>query len=143
MFSRFLSFSASDSASFLTGIDVHCEITSQISSSPTTGVFFSESALRSLFFSSKSCLAFASSSRSDAAFSKFCSFIASCFSLVILTRLSSSALISGVEPYETILILDAASSIKSIALSGRYLSVIYLAESFAAAVSASSRILTL
>ena len=55
--------------------------------------------------------------------------------------LSILSISSGIESI-SILNDEAASSIKSIALSGKNLSVIYLSESFAAAINALSRILT-
>ena len=69
--------------------------------------------------------------------------MASSLSLRILLSLSSISLISGGQVSAFILMPLDASSIRSIALSGKNLSVIYLEESFAAASSASSVIVTL
>ena len=83
------------------------------------------------------------SSLSFAAFSKFCVAIASSFSLFNFSISSSRALIESGFVYVCILTLEDASSIKSIALSGMYLSFTYLADSSTAAFIASSVIFTL
>ena len=78
-----------------------------------------------------------------AAFSKSCVRIASSFSLDKDSSFSSISFKLSGTVYVFIFTLDAASSIKSIALSGKNLSVIYLTDILTAASIASSVIFTL
>ena len=141
--SRFFSFSVSVSVSFVAGIFVQLDTTAHISSLPidTWDSFscffhFSSSALI-LSFSSFSW------SRILAAFSKFWETIASSFSFAISSSFFSNFLkLSGLVKL-LIFALEHASSIKSIALSGKNLSVIYLSDKTVASSIASSVILTL
>ena len=142
-FSRFFNFWFSFSVIFLTGIPVQFAITSAIFSS----VIFTKDFVF-LFFhllSSFSYFAFKalSSSLAFAASSNFWlrtnSSLSLCFSSICscnFFRLSGSVYVFN-------LARDAASSIKSIALSGKYLSFIYLIDNFTAALIASSVIFTL
>ncbi len=95
-----------------------------------------------LFNSSASFAMSFSSSRILAAFSKSWAVIASSFSLFNTSSRASLFLSSSGSVCEPRRFFDAASSIRSIALSGRKRSVIYLEESFAAASRASSVIVT-
>jgi len=141
--SRCFSFSFSVSDILLTGIPVHVAITCAISSLFNCITFLELSSFH-LFCCSSSfcCFAFASS-LSFAAFSKFWVAIASSFSFTAFSISSSRFLIESGFVYVCILTLEAASSIKSIALSGKYLSFTYLVESSTAAFIASSVIFTL
>ncbi len=141
--SSFKSRSLSFSASFFTGIFVHIETTSAISFSPTVySLLFSCSSKRrfilSYFLRSTSCWRFKSP-----ACSKFSMRMerSICMSFSCIFR-KSSRCFSGTRPVLR-RTAAAASSIKSIALSGRFLSLIYLSESFAAATIASGSIFTL
>ena len=96
-------------------------------------------------FCSFSYFAFNSFSLSlkDAAFSNFWILTASSLSFVTLASSSSNSFRESGSVYVFSLALDAASSIKSIALSGKYLSLIYLTDNLTAASIASSVIFTL
>ena len=110
-----------DSAvSLKTGMPVHIETMSAISSSPTCGWSTDSSACQLSSSSRFFCVSFRSLSRSDAAFSNSCASIASSFSpadgLVIS---SSSSRYRGGAVLFLMRMRDAASSIRSMALSGR------------------------
>ena len=85
----------------------------------------------------------ASSSRKADALSNSWFLIASSFSLIISLNSLSSSLPSGESVQTFNLTLELASSITSIALSGKNLSLIYLLDNFVAATIASSEILRL
>ena len=135
--------SLSSSVSCTTGIPVQPETISAISSGVTSSLVWSFFSRQLRFASSILSLSAFSLSRICAARSKFCSLIADSFSFWSCESSSSSPLTSsgGVKFFRRT--LDAASSIRSIALSGRNLSAIYLDESFTAASIASSVIFTL
>ena len=141
--SRCLNFSFSVSDILLTGIPVQVDITPAISSCFRVITFLVLPSFHLFWASSNSCLLFFSSSLSFAAFSKFWVAIASSFSLRTFSISSSKFLIESGFVYVCILTFDAASSIKSIALSGKYLSLTYLVESSTADFIASSVIFTL
>ena len=94
------------------------------------------------FCASSSNLAWLILSLSSAALSKSWSLTALSFSLVSLSKFSSKELSLSDFWKAAILILELASSIRSIALSGRYLSVMYLSDNSTAAFIASSVIFT-
>ena len=94
------------------------------------------------FSASNFSFAICSRSLNSAAFSKFCVAIASSFSIVNFCIFSSNAFNVFGSVYVFSFALDAASSIKSIALSGKNLSVIYRVDIFVAAIIASSVIFT-
>ena len=135
-------FWVSDSNSCVTGIPVHWLITSAISSASTTSssLFSASQAdclwlkVSSSFSRSDFSLTASSYSRSRLAFSSS----ANNRSISLRSCLRSSG-----REYKATRSFAAASSIKSIALSGNLRPVIYLAERFAAASSASSESLTL
>ena len=113
------SFCVSASVSLNTGIPVHIETMSAISSSPMAGRSpdspdsHSCSSWRFLFVSLRSL------SRSAAAFSNSWASIAASFSRRVVSTWSSSSRLAGGELIDLIRIREAASSIRSIALSGR------------------------
>ena len=140
--SIFNNFSASSSSILFTGIPVHIETISAITSSFT--VSFSLFELFQVSLTCSNCsFNFLCSSLTLAAFSKFWHLTASSFSLFILSILSSNSLISSGGVFSFSLTLEPASSIKSIALSGKNLSVIYLTDKSTAAFIAPSVIFTL
>ena len=141
--SRCFSLSFSSCVILFTGILVQLAITSAISSSFKFSTFLLF--LLCHFFFSFSNLSFCSFSLSlkVAAFSKSWTRIASSFSLSNVTIFSSiSFMLSGIV-YVLIFILEAASSIKSMALSGKNLSLMYLVDNSTAAFIAPSEIFTL
>ena len=143
VFSKFFNFSFSLWVNFFTGTPVQLATTSAISSSFKAVTF-----LVFLFchFSFSFCSFSFSSfilSRKIAAFSKSWTLIVSSFSLSRVTISSSNFFKLSGWVYVFILTLDAASSIKSIALSGKNLSFIYLVDSSTADFIASSVIFTL
>src|SRR5918997_603396 len=90
-----MSFCVSASVSLKTGIPVHIETMSAISSSPISG-FSLVSSLRQLSSSSRFfCVSFRSLSRSEAAFSNSCDSIACSFSVRTLSISSSSSRCRG------------------------------------------------
>ena len=113
------SFLVSASVSLKTGIPVHIETMSAISSSPTSGRSppspedHSSSSSRFLFVSWRSL------SRRFAAFSNSCASIAASLARRVSSISSSSSRYTGGWLIDLIRIRDAASSIRSIALSGR------------------------
>ena len=141
-FSRFFNFSFSSSVIFFAGIPVQLAITSAIFSSVmfVTDLLF----LFFHFFCSFSYLSFNSFSLSlkSAAFSNFCVRTASSLSFCISSIFSSNSFKLSGSVYVFNFALDAASSIKSIALSGKNLSLMYLVDIVTAASIASSVIFT-
>ena len=135
--------SDSFSVNLSTGTLVHIETTFAISSSSTVWTSVQLWALHSFLIFSKSSFKILSLSLKLAAFSKSWFLIASSFSLITFSIFNSFCLISGGKVSLEILTLAAASSIKSIALSGIYLSVIYLSAKSTAIYNALSVILTL
>ena len=141
--SRCFNFSFSVSVILLTGIPVQLAITCAISSLDKTITFLVLSSFHFACSSSNFCFLAFSLSLNLAAFSKFWVAIASSFSLQVFSISSSRFLIESGFVYVCIFTLDAASSIKSIALSGKYLSFTYLVDSSTAAFIDSSVIFTL
>ena len=126
IFSSFKSLSDSFSAIFFTGIFVHMETTSAISFSPTTkSVFFSFLAscafLRSYFFMRASCSLCTAPAPSKSSLAR-----SSSTSLSISRICCSSSFKAAGVPVYFSLTAEDASSIRSIALSGRFLSFMYL-----------------
>mmetsp|Transcript_26514 Transcript_26514/g.45674 ORF Transcript_26514/g.45674 Transcript_26514/m.45674 type:complete len:260 (-) Transcript_26514:1162-1941(-) len=116
-------------------------VTTAMSSSAESFISFSSWAFRCIariWVCSSSSL-----SRSSAESSKFLFRTASSFSLVTLRSSCSISLASGGSLERRSLTRDPASSIRSMALSGRYRSLMYWLESFVAASRASSEILSL
>ena len=113
------SFFAVSSSGFVTGIPVHCEITREMSSGRTCSGFSSLSRV----YAVRRSASFASSSVSfscrDAAAAKFCALIAASFSLRSAASSSCVCCRSGGRESAQIRIREAASSIRSMALSGR------------------------
>ena len=86
------SFVASASVSLKTGMPVHIETMSAISSSPTSGCSAWSDSARQLSSSSRFfCVSLRSLSRSDAAFSNSCASIAASLSLRTVSISSSSS----------------------------------------------------
>ncbi|MBA7596674.1 hypothetical protein ES703_03658 [subsurface metagenome] len=114
-------FFASSSLREKIGIPVQLETISAISSSvtPTLLTLLPVSHFSFIFWSSIS--KFFSLSLNRAAFSNSCNFTADSFSFLILLNLISTSFISGGEIVFCNLIREAASSTKSIALSGKNL----------------------
>ena len=113
-------------------------------SSLVISVIFSVFSLSHLRFSSLTfafCLS--SLSLNIAASSKFCVLIASSFAFLVSNISSSKFFILSGNVYFLILIIEAASSMISIALSGKNLSFIYLDDNSTASSNASSVIVTL
>ena len=115
-----ISFAVSASVSLNTGMPVHIETMSAISSSPIDGRSASpspashcSSSSRFLFVSRRSL------SRRFAAFSNSCASIAASFARRVSSISSSSSRYTGGEVIDLMRMRDAASSIRSIALSGR------------------------
>ena len=114
-----ISFWDSASVSLKTGMPVHMETMSAISSSPIEGCsssvdsFHDSSSSRFLFDSLRSL------SRSAAAFSNSCASMADSFSRRTCSISSSSSLYRGGADMVLMRMRDAASSMRSIALSGR------------------------
>ena len=114
-----ISFCVSASVSLKTGMPVHIETMSAISSSPIDGRSPDSpdshacSSSRFLFVSLRSL------SRSDAAFSNSWASIAASFSRRVFSTSSSSSRFAGGEVIDLMRMREAASSIRSIALSGR------------------------
>ena len=133
-----ISLSLSDCCIVFKGIPVQPDITSATSSSVTVVcmIFFSSS--HSLRLEANFSRTSFSSAFILAAFSKSSSLMAIIFASPILLSSFSSSLISlgGVKVLS--LTFDEASSIKSIALSGRLLSETYLSESITAETTALS-----
>ena len=143
MFSRFFNFSFSFFVILSTGIPVELEIISAIFSSVIVIMFLVFLFLHLEFSFSNFSLNQISLSLNSAAFSNLCPLIASSLSFSALSILSCKSFKSWGSVYAKVLAFDAASSIKSIALSGKNLSFIYLVESSTAAFIASSVIFTL
>ncbi len=117
--SMLISFLDSACVSLNTGMPVVCEITSAMTSSSTT-IFTSDSPSRHAdSFSLRSASSFSCLSRSSAAFSKSWSLMAWSFSLASLATFASSSLSSGGAVRRRMRRRAPASSIKSMALSGR------------------------
>ncbi len=134
--------SVSSTAIRVTGIPVHMLTTSAISSLVTE----SFSSLVLACHSSCSCCNFSASfnsrSRSSAAYSYCCCEMASSFSRRTVSNTFLDSLTDSGVPLERIRTLEPASSIRSIALSGRYLSAMNRDASVAAACRASSSMVT-
>ena len=139
--SNFISRSLSPSVKRVTGTPVIIAITSATSSSDTTGLFASLSFFHCSATSRTLSFISASSSRNEDAFSNSWLRIASSFSLTISLSFKSSSRASGHRVETFSLTFELASSNASIALSGKNLSVTYFAESFVAAITASSEII--
>ena len=127
----------------MTGIFVHAATTSAISSSVTVSflsVFcFSHFSLaRSSFSRTAACFFFISPAFSYSSLRIARSFFSSRASICAVSFLISSGSVKFARRMR-----DAASSTRSIALSGRNRSLIYLADSFVAALRASSDMRTL
>ena len=141
--SSFLKRSLSSSLSFFTGILVQLDITAAISSPVTKSSLsslcsFISSSIFSICFLSLVCFFFIAPAFSYSSF-----LMASSFSFSKALSFSSASLRLGESEYTSSLIREAASSIRSIALSGRKRSLIYLVESLTAASKASSVMVTL
>ena len=114
-----ISFWVSASVSLKTGMPVHIETMSAISSSPIAGRSpaspdsHCSSSSRFLLRERRSL------SRRFAAFSNSCASIAASFSRRVFSISSSSSRYTGGEVIDLMRMRDAASSIRSIALSGR------------------------
>ena len=141
--SKFLNFSVSLSFIFCTGIPVLFAIISAISSVVISINSFLALKSQLSFSCSNSWFNFSSSFLNSAAFSKFCTFMLSSFSSFISSMFFSNSFIFSGCLNAFIFTLDAASSIKSIALSGRNLSFIYLLDNSTDAIIASSVIFKL
>ena len=116
-----ISLAVSASVSLKTGMPVHIETMSAISSSPIAGRGPSPSPLRHWSSSSRfSCVSVRSSSRSAAAFSNSWFSIAASFSRRAVSIFSSSSRYTGGAVIDLMRMRDAASSIRSIALSGSW-----------------------
>ena len=123
--SRLSNFSLSSFSSFVTGIFVHWVTISAISSSPIAGIFEPFMLSRQLFFRvSNSADSVFSRLRSSAAFSNSWARTASSLSACVFLIFSSSSRRSGGAVIRSIRFFEAASSIRSIALSGKKRSVI-------------------
>ena len=136
--SSFNNLSDSPSVIFVTGIPVIVETTAATSSTPTVGLFASCVFFQESWYSLILSLICASRSLKSDAFSNSWFLIASSFSLIVAFNSFSSSFPSGgrLETFKRT--FEAASSIRSIALSGKNLSVINLLESSVAAIIASS-----
>ncbi len=141
--SRLRSLSLSSCAIFVTGTPVHLATVSAMASAVTIASSAALLAFHS-FFSASICLFISCSlSLSTAAFSNSWFLMQDSFSDLTFSSSSVSFLIpSGAMMVSSRTRADV-SSIRSIALSGRNLSDIYLSDSLAAALMASSVILTL
>ena len=109
----------SASVSLNTGMPVHIETMSAISSSPISGCSVCSSARHCSSSSRFFCVSLRSLSRSDAAFSNSWFSIEASLSLRTFSISSSSSRYRGGALIVLMRIRDAASSIRSIALSGR------------------------
>ena len=115
-----MSFCDSASVSLKTGMPVHMETMSAISSSPISGCV-PPSSLRQLSSSSRFfCVSLRSLSRSWAAFSNSCASIDCSLSTRTFSISSSSSRYWGGAVIVLMRMRDAASSMRSIALSGRW-----------------------
>ena len=115
-----MSFAVSASVSLKTGMPVHIETMSAISSSPIAGRSVSASPASHCSSSSRlRCVSRRSASRRFAAFSNSCASIADSFSRRVVSISSSSSRYTGGEVIDLMRMRDAASSMRSIALSGR------------------------
>ena len=112
----------SASVSLKTGMPVHMETTSAISSSPISGCSSDSEVCHCSSSSRFFCVSFRSLSRRLAAFSNSWASIASSFSLRTFSISSSSSRYRGGAVIVRMRMREAASSIRSIALSGRCLS---------------------
>ena len=114
-----ISFCVSASVSLNTGMPVHIETMSAISSSPIDGRSPDSPDSHSCSSSRFLLVSLRSLSRSAAAFSNSCASIAASFSRRVVSTSSSSSRLAGGEVIDLMRIREAASSIRSIALSGR------------------------
>ena len=114
-----MSFCVSASVSLNTGMPVHIETMSAISSSPIEGRSPPSPDSQASSSSRLRFVSLRSVSRSDAAFSNSCASIAASFSRRVVSISSSSSRYTGGEDIDLMRMRDAASSIRSIALSGR------------------------
>ena len=119
VFSMLRSFLISSFSIRCRGMPVHLEITCMMSSSEITTRLSALAAFHSSMEVSRFSLACFSSSRMAAARSKSCSLIASSFFSLISSILCSSSLISGGRVIVLMRAREPASSMTSIALSGR------------------------
>ena len=114
-----MSFCVSASVSLKTGMPVHIETMSAISSSaidgrsPPSPLSQRSSSSRFLFVSRRSV------SRSEAAFSNSCASIAASLARRVVSISSSSSRYTGGDVIDLMRMRDAASSMRSMALSGR------------------------
>ena len=136
--SIFTSRSVSVAASLVTGIPVHMLTTSAISSSPTLGVSSPLSECQLVSTSSSFSERFISRSRSSAAYSYCRPDMASFFSLRTLSSIFIDSFTDSGAVEKLMRTLEAASSIRSMALSGKNLSAIKRDDMLAAAAMASS-----
>ena len=141
--SIFIRRSDSPCSSLSSGIPVHLDTIWAISSSPISGICSILFSFHTLRCFSSSIFEVLSMSLYFAAFSKSCALTADSFSLRHSSISSSSFLRLAGAVITLRRALEPASSMRSIALSGRYLSDIYLSDIFAAASTASSVILIL
>ena len=109
----------SSSVNLNTGIPVAVERTSAINSSSTSVTTSRSPAFHDFSRSARSAMRFFSSSRSDAAFSKSWLSIADSFSRRVFAIFSSNALSSGGAVMRRMRRREPASSMRSIALSGK------------------------
>ena len=128
---------------FLSGTPEIKETTSIILSSETNSLFFFNSSSHIICWSSNSFSIFFSSSLNLAASSYFWFLTTEFFLSLTDSNLFSKSTISLGTSILVIWTLDPASSIASIALSGKFLSFIYLSVKFTQAFIASSEYLTL
>ncbi|CAB4822893.1 unannotated protein [freshwater metagenome] len=128
----------SSSVNLNTGIPVDAERTCAISSSSTSVTLSRSVAFQFFSASAFSAMSAFSVSRSPAAFSKSCPSIADSFSLRAFAILSSYARSSAGAVMRLMRRREPASSIKSIALSGKKRSETYRSAMFAAAARAPS-----
>ena len=141
--SKFSSFLLSSLSSCFTGIPVHEVTISAMLSFVTTSALPSLDFCHAVFSSSSFLRNACSSSRNRAASSKFCALMASSLLFESSSMVFSMFFISGGEVKLEIRMREAASSTRSMALSGRYRSLIYRFERLTAASSASSEIFSL
>ena len=117
-----ISFCVSASVSLNTGMPVHIETMSAISSSPiggTLGVALARAPTAPRARAS-CCVSLRSVSRRFAAFSNSCASIAASFSRRVSSISSSSSRYTGGEVIDLMRMREAASSMRSIALSGSW-----------------------
>ena len=141
VFSMRFNFSVSPSASFLTGIFVHSDTTSAIISGVTV-IFTSDADIRLFLLRAYCFFSFSCSFLSSANPARSSPRRASSFSKSISSRRVSSASRSAGDLSPWMRTLAAASSIRSIALSGRKRSFRYLSDSLTHASTASSVMVT-